>query len=175
MVWSGLESFAVEEVYSCLYCSTGEIIVFTRYKIGLRQTHRANAIGPLMFVLKRFDWISFILPKIFVNKKKMSPHLRYSSKFALTHTCTCMSIVTLHLLNFLSFLTSPIIYYLCKLFQGLCYIFLTMLVSSLFHCKCINPIVVSSFSLVTNSIDNCDKKTFWNTWFVPMVVIWVRI
>ena len=29
--------------------------------------------------------------------------------------------------------------------------------------KCINPIVVSSFSLVTNSIDNCDKKTFWNT------------
>ena len=48
-------------------------------------------------------------------------HLRYSSKFALTHTCTCMSIVTLHLLNFLSFLTSPIVYYLCKLFLGLCY------------------------------------------------------
>ena len=63
MLWSGLESFTVEEIYSCLYCSIGEIIVFTRYKIGSRQTHRANAIGPLMFVLKRFDWISFILPQ----------------------------------------------------------------------------------------------------------------
>ena len=38
-----------------------------------------------------------------------------------------------------------------------------MLGSSLFHSKCINPIVVSSFSLVTNSIDNSDKKMFWNT------------
>ena len=64
---------------------------------------------------------SIVRTKIFVNKKKMSPHLRYSSKFALTHTYTCMSIVTLHLLNFLSFLTSPIVYYLCKLFLGLCY------------------------------------------------------
>ena len=32
-----------------------------------------------------------------------------------------------------------------------------------FHSKCINPIVVLSFSLVTNSIDNCDKKTFYSS------------
>ena len=35
----------------------------------------------------------------------------------------------------------------------------------------LTPIVVSSFSLVTNSIDNCDKKTVWNTLFVAMVMI----
>ena len=57
---SGLESLAVEEIYSH---SIGEIFVFNGYKIGLRQTHRTNTISSLVFVLKRFDWISFILTK----------------------------------------------------------------------------------------------------------------
>ena len=60
MVWSGLESFAVKK---SIRVSIGEIIVFTRYKRGLRQTNRTSTIGPLMFGLKRFDWISFILPQ----------------------------------------------------------------------------------------------------------------
>ena len=84
-----------------------------------------------------------------VMKASYVMHLRYSSKFALTHTCTCMYIVTLHFLNFLSFLTC-IDFITSAIFPKRVLFFLLFLYPrGFFHSKCINPIVVSSFSLVT--------------------------
>ena len=89
-----------------------------------------------------------------------------------------MYIVTLHLLNFLSFLICIVCITTSTIFPKFVLFFIILVSSCFFSAKCIhhvhvhvNPIVVSSISLVTNSIDNCDKKMFWNTLFVVMVVI----